>query len=164
MVPTRSVRLAVIGGCIALYLVSLYMDAIQFIENPGTPNTHIIAHSGIIMFFMSIFGPLSGNFAILANPLLWAGWLMIWSQKYRGAVITLAIAFLFTLQTFQLRGQLIDEDEGGVNVSYMNHLLPGWYVWVLAILIPLAAAAYFKWFAPKPPTPPAPEPPSPTPA
>jgi len=161
MVPTRSVRLAVVGACIALYLLSLYMDALQFIENPGTPNAQIIHHSGIIMFFMGIFGPLSGNFAILANPLLWAGWLMIWSQKYRGAAITLFIAFLFTLQTAQLRGQLINEDEGGVNVSYMTHLLPGWWIWVLSIVFPLAAAIYFKWFAPKLPAQPEFEPPAP---
>ena len=162
MIPTRPVRLAVVGISLALFLLSLYLDAARFIENPSTPSAAVIHHAGFTMLFMALFGPLYGNFAFLANPLLLVGWLMIIAQKYRGAAISLFIAFLFTLQIEQLHSHKIYEDEGGVNFSYMTHLLPGWYVWVLAILFPFAAAVYFKWFAPKLPPDPAPEPPAPT--
>jgi len=153
MIPTRRVRLAVVGISFLLFLLSLYLDAARFIENPGTPSAQVVNHAGFVMFFMAIFGPISGNFAFLANPLLLVGWLMISAQKYRGAAITLFIGFLFTLQTYQLHSQKIYEDEGGSNFSYMTHLLPGWWVWLLSIVFPLAAAVYFKWFAPKLPAP-----------
>jgi hypothetical protein len=158
MIPTRRIRLSVVGISLMLFVLSLYLDAARFTENPGTANAQLITHSGFVMFFMALFGPFYGNFAFFANPLLLVGWLMISAQKYRGAAITLFIAFLFTLQTHSLHSQRIYEDEGGVNFSYMTHLLPGWYVWLLSILFPLAAAIYFKWFAPKVPHAPTPEP------
>jgi len=159
MPPTRSVRWSVVGISFALFVLSLALPAGRFIQDPGTPSAQVFNHEGFVMFFMAIFGPFYGNFAVLANPLALVGLLMIISQKYRGAAITLFFAFLFTLQTHQLHSQKIYEDEGGANFSYMIHLLPGWYVWVLSILFPLAAAIYFKWFAPKlPPTAPPPTP------
>jgi hypothetical protein len=158
MIPTRRVRLAVIGISLALFLLSLCIPSARFLQNPGTDSAHVFDRAGLTMLLMSLLGPLQGNFALLANPLLLVGWLMISAQKYRGAAITLFIAFLFTLQTSSLRSHKIYEDEGGVNFSYMIHLLPGWWVWLLSILFPLAAAIYFKWFAPKLPAPPPPTP------
>src|ERR1700678_3715862 len=107
MIPTRRVRLAVVGISLALFLLSLYLDAARFIEDPGTTGAQVITHSGFVLFFMALLGPIYGNFAFFANPLMWAGWLMIWSQKYRGAAITLFFAFLFTLEISQLRSHLI---------------------------------------------------------
>jgi len=156
MVPTRRVRLAVVGISFALFLLSLCLPSATILQNPGSEYAYSFHRAGIILFFMGIIGPVYGNFAFLANPLLLVGWLMISAQKYRGAAITLFIAFLFTFQVQQLHSHKVYEDEGGVNFSYMTHLLPGWYVWLLAILFPFAAAVYFKWFAPK--LPPAPVP------
>ena len=165
MIPTRRVRLAVIGISLALFILSLCVPAARFIQNPGTAYPNVFDRAGITMLLMSLLGPLQGNFAFLANPLLLTGWLLISAQKYRGAAIALFIAFLFTLQTSSLRSHKVYEDEGGVNFSYMTHLLPGWYVWLLSILFPFAAAVYFKWFAPKLPEPvPHAPPPPPTPA
>jgi hypothetical protein len=156
MIPTRSVRLAVVGVSIALFILALCLPSARFLQNPGTPSAYEFNRAGITMLLMSLLGPLSGNFAFCANILLLVGWLMISAQKYRGAAISLFIGFLFTLQTVQMRSTRVIEDEGGVNFSYMTHLLPGWWVWLLSILFPLAAAIYFKWFAPKlPPAPPA---------
>jgi len=149
MIPTRRVRLAVVGISLALFLLSLYLDAGRFIEDPGTTGAQVITHSGFALFFMALLGPIYGNFAFFANPLMLVGWLMIIAQKYRGAAISLFLALPFTFEIQQLHSHLVYEDEGGVNFSYMTHVLPGWYVWVLAILFPFAAAVYFKWFTPR---------------
>jgi len=162
MIPTRRVRVAVIGISIALFIIALCLPSASFLQDPGTPSAYVFKRVGLTMLLMSLLGPLQGNFAFCANPLLLVGWLMISAQKYRGAAISLFIAFLFTLQTSSMRSHAVMEDEAGVNYSYMVHLLPGWFVWVLSILFPLAAAIYFKWFAPKLPPAPAPEPPTPT--
>ena len=156
MVPTRLVRLSVVAASIALFLLALYLDAVQFIENPGTASAQIITHAGGTMLFFSLAGPLKGNFAFFANPCMLVGWIMVLAQKYRGAAICFILAFLFALETFQLRGQALSVDEGGMNFFFFTHPIVGWYVWVLAIFFPFAAAVYFKWFAPK--LPPAPVP------
>lgn len=103
---------------------------------------------------MSIFSPLFLNFAILANPLLLVGWILLGKQKFRAASITLGIAVFCALQTFQLRVFPLLEDEAGANVSYLTHPLIGWDLWMTAILLPFAAAIYFRNLAKR--TPPVP--------
>jgi hypothetical protein len=82
--------------------------------------------------------------AILANPLLLLGWSLFLMRRDRWAAATLGVALLFAMQTFQLRESGMYEDESGSNISYLNHPLIGWYLWVAAMLLPLAAALVFR--------------------
>jgi len=169
MIPTRSNRATVIVVSILLWLISIFLPAVQFHENPGSWRVQTITHSGFeMLFFSALFGWFYANFAFLANPMLLFGWIFIGRQRFRRAFFFLLPAALLTLQTFQLWHTTWHEDEGGVNNSYMTHPTIGWYLWLASILVPLAAAVYFQWFAPKlpashtpPPPPPAPTPPIP---
>jgi hypothetical protein len=158
MLPTRAHRLLVIFISLGLWLVSIFLPAVQFHENPGSTWSHTITHSGFeMLFFSALFGWFSGNFAFLANPLLLFGWIFLGQQRYRRALCWLAPAPLLAMQTFQLRHTTWHEDEGGVNNSFMTHPVIGWYVWLASILLPLAVAIH--WYRiqralPAPPPPP----------
>jgi hypothetical protein len=111
---------------------------------PAPPPDPIITHVGWKMLLVSIAGPMDGNLAILANPLLLLGWSLFLMRRDRWAAATLGVALLFAMQTFQLRESGMYEDESGSNISYLNHPLIGWYLWVAAMLLPLAAALVFR--------------------
>jgi hypothetical protein len=108
------------------------------------PPDPLITHTGWKMLLASAFGPPMGNFAIVANPLLLCGWVMLAIRRYRTAAIVCGVATLFALETFQLRWSGMYEDESGSNISYLTHPLLGWYLWLGAILLPLAAAIYLQ--------------------
>jgi hypothetical protein len=130
-----------------LYVVSFCLPAIYFrtvSTNPtgSTPTpAGYTTKSGIQMAFASLCGPLVGNFAGLANPLMIAGCVLLFLRRGRPALICLALAAVFALQSFQLIFRPYYEDEAGVMLSYMLHPLVGWYCWFGAILLALALAA-----------------------
>ena len=100
------------------------------------PDGHVVK-MGKQMALGSLLGLFFGNFAVLANPLLVAGCILILLQRGRMAINCLAWALICALQTFQLMLVPYHEDEGGVVLSYMVHPLIGWYCWFGAILLAL---------------------------
>ena len=141
--------LVVLGIVLALYAESFYLPAILFRETTTlghlqTPAAGHLVRSGAKMASLGLFGPSLLNFAILANPLLLAGSVLLVMRRTRVAVLCLGGATLCALQTFQLLLFPIPEDEGGVMHSYMVHPLAGWYCWFAAILLALALAVYCR--------------------
>ena len=110
------------------------------------PAGHVVK-MGKQMALGSLLGPFFGNFAVLANPLLVAGCILIFLQRGRMAINCLAWAVICALQTFQLMLVPYHEDEGGVVLSYMVHPLIGWYCWFGAILLALLLALEQNWSA-----------------
>ncbi len=130
---------------IALYVVSFREPAIYFrqmsngINHTQYPVGHVVK-MGRQMALGSLLGPIFGNFAVLANPLLIVGCVLILLKRTQQAVTCLALALLFALQTFQMMVVPYHEDEGGVVLSYMVYPLVGWYCWFGAILLALLLA------------------------
>jgi len=155
MLPTKPTLRWIILSSLLLWIVSLLLPALAFNENPGK-YVRVVHHSGFEMMFASIFGIFELNLAILANPLLLVGWILLGKRKFRGTFITLGFALLFALQTFQLYFTPFMEDEGGSNKSYLTHPLIGWYLWMAAIILPFAAAIHFRNLDKKNPPPPTP--------
>ncbi len=138
----RSLRITLVLILVStLFVISFHQPAILFRQMSTDSTPHILhpagleVKTGIQMALGGLFGPLFGNFAILANPLLLAGCVLILGGKNRLAVRCLALAVLLALQTFQLMLLPYHEDEGGVMVSFMVHPLLGWYCWFGAILL-----------------------------
>ena len=169
MPPTHRIRLGIIAASVALLAASLLLPALQFHLHhdqivtqpaiaaaptyppaadppppPPVPPDVTLSHTGLTMLLGGIFGPFKGNFAVLANPLLVFGWMLILAGHFRKAAIACGVAILFALQTFQLSVSGFYEDEGGSNIAYLTHPLIGWYLWVAAMLLPFAAALYFR--------------------
>ena len=140
-------RWLVIGASIVLFLASLGEPAILFQQMISTSVAHhtvtgrLVAKSGLYMLFAGFFGPFSLNFAGIANPLLWVGWLLLGLGKRKPALITLGIAAALTLQTFQLLRGTLPFDEADVNKGLMVRPLLGFFLWIGSILLPLLAAA-----------------------
>ena len=144
----RSVLMVVVLVVVLiLYVASLSQPAILF-RLASTAGGHVqmqagtVVRSGAKMVFLSLFGPFLLNFAVLANPLLVAGGVLLLRRRTRAALVSLAVAALLALQTFQLLIFPIPEDEGGVMHAYMVRPLAGWYCWFAAILLALALALY----------------------
>jgi hypothetical protein len=110
---------------------------------PAPPPNPLISHVGWKMLLVSVFGPMEFNFAGLANLLLPLGCIAFLLRRDRSAAILLGVALIFAMQTFQLIYSGIEEGESGDFQSYLVHPLIGWYLWVAAMLLPLAAALYF---------------------
>jgi hypothetical protein len=119
---------------------------------PSAPRPDpLISHDGWKMLLVSVFGPLEFNFAGLANLFLPLGCIAFLLRRDRTAAILLGVALLFAMQTFQLIYSGIEEGESGDFQSYLVHPLLGWYLWVGAMLLPLAAALYFRRKSAAPP-------------
>ncbi|QHN03116.1 hypothetical protein FTO74_06845 [Granulicella sp. WH15] len=148
--PTFRTTLALIGVT-ALFALSLQQPAILFrrMSTAGPRNAMIpagyVVKTGKQMALGGLLGPLLGNFAVLANPLLLVGCILILFRRTGEAILCLALAVIFALQTFQLRVQPYHEDEGGVFLSYMIHPLTGWYCWFGSILLALTLACVQQW-------------------
>lgn len=142
---TSSRTIVGLVGIFALYITSFFLPAAFFrtvVRNAAgveSPAGHREKH-GTQMAFASIFGPLVLNFAGLANPLFIAGCVLLLTGKSKPAVWVLALALLFTLQTFQMLKYPFYEDEARVMVSYLVRPLVGWYCWTGSIALALALA------------------------
>ena len=135
-----------------LFAMSFCEPAIFFRQMSAGPRG-VLSPAGYVvkmggqMALGSLLGPFFGNFAVLANPLLLAGCILILFRRARTAVICLTWAIIFALQTFQLMLVPYHEDEGEVLLSYMVHPLVGWYCWFGAILLALLLALEQNWTA-----------------
>lgn len=142
----RSLRtLLFLALVFALFVISFPLPAILFRQMATGAGGLLspvgqVMKTGKTMAVGSLLGPLFGNFAVLANPLLLAECVLILRRKARAAVICLALAVLLSLQTFQLMVLPYHEDEGGVLVSFMIRPLVGWYCWFGAIVLALLLA------------------------
>lgn len=125
---------------IVLFVLSCCLPAIYFFDTVADrvlPGEY--ATIGAYMLFLSILGPFMANFSGVANLLIWLGWGVLLFNPRRVPTILFALAVAFTLETFQLKYQLIPADEAGVKSMKFDHVAIGYYLWVLSAALPLAA-------------------------
>jgi hypothetical protein len=91
--------------------------------------------SGADLLFAGWFGPMLGNFAVLANPLLWFSWRFFWIRRNRCAAVCASAALVFAMHTFLLSVQPYYCDEAGVKLGYLESLEIGFLCWVASMAL-----------------------------
>jgi hypothetical protein len=91
--------------------------------------------SGAALLFTGWFGLMLGNFAVLANPLLWFSWLFSWIRRDRRATVCASAALVFAMLTFQLLVQPYYLDEAGVRLGYLESVEIGFLCWVASMAL-----------------------------
>ena len=143
---------------LALFASSFALPAILFRRMSHGPGGRLwpaglVVKTGKTMALGSLLGPLFGNFAVAANPLLFVGCILMLRRKTKAAIVCLGLAVLLALQTFQLMVLPYHEDEGGVLVSFMVRPLVGWYCWFGAMLLAFFLALEQRWLSRQLPVP-----------
>jgi hypothetical protein len=95
---------------------------------------------GAELLFTGWFGLWLGNFAVLANPALWLGWLLFGTRRNRGASICAAAALLLAMLTFQLAFRPYYFDEAGAKRGYLETPEPGFLCWVASMALILVSS------------------------
>lgn len=85
-------------------------------------------------------GLFTGVIAWFANPVGLVAVLLLILRKFKAAFVTGLVAVGLAATTLMLFVQDLPGDEGGVTKSRLAVLLPGFYLWLIAIgLIPVSA-------------------------
>lgn len=142
MLNVSKVRWIVLAVSSWLYVASFFLPAILFHSVTQHEGTYVSSggmqvYYGSSMALASVFGPLSFNFAGVANPLWIIGCVLLIVNRLRPARICFLVAACLALQTFQLRFEPLPYDEGGVAQGLLARPLIGWYAWFTALLLPL---------------------------
>ncbi|MGI4831759.1 MAG: hypothetical protein ACRYFU_26795 [Janthinobacterium lividum] len=145
LLNSNMVQRVAVAVSVPLFILSFFLPAILFRsvklhESKYLPSGDMQVYSGSSMAMVSVFGPLSLNFAGVANPLWIAGCALLLARKSRPARLSLVLAALLALQTFQLRIQPLPYDEGEMVQGLLVHPLIGWYTWFTALLLPLVCS------------------------
>jgi hypothetical protein len=120
---------------IALYFVACLVPALGFDKRTW---------SGFEALFMGTIGILTGQFAALANPLLFAAWPLLGLGRLNWGRLCCVAALALAATTFTVFSQDVPMDEGGVNHMRLQRLLPGFYLWISSMLVALIGS----WWIP----------------
>ncbi|HSH95163.1 MAG TPA: hypothetical protein VK968_13510, partial [Roseimicrobium sp.] len=120
---------------IAIYFVACLVPALGFDKRTW---------SGFEALFMGSIGILTGQFAALANPLLFAAWPLLGLGRLGWGRLCCVAALALAATTFTVFSQDVPMDEAGVNHMRLQHLLPGFYLWITSMLVALIGS----WWIP----------------
>jgi hypothetical protein len=139
-------RPVVLGSSVVLYIASCFLPALllhtgSFIYGAHTdPVWKWDGHEslrGVELLFTGWFGLLLGNFAVLANPLLWLSWVFFALRQHRAAIISVAAALLIAMLTFQLSFRPYYFDEAGAKRGYLESPEAGFVCWLASMALVL---------------------------
>jgi hypothetical protein len=85
-----------------------------------------------------------GNFAVLANPALWLGWLLFWTRHNRAATVCALVELAVAMLTFQLSVRPYYFDEAGARRGYLESPEVGFVCWVVSMVV-FAASGIWAW-------------------
>lgn len=127
-----------IAGSVLAMVVATGLPVGHFRDAGGSP----VTWNGPTFLACGWVGPLVGTMLCgwYANPALLLGWLLLAFRRPRAAAITLGVAVVLALTSVSLFGAEVPQNEGGVNNLQLQRFGPGFYVWLLAILLPFVAA------------------------
>lgn len=122
---------------ICLYLVSCFLPALAMDRTGGHPRSTMYGGFILLIGWAGLF---TGVIAWFANPVGLVAVLLLILRKFKAAFVTGLVAVGLAATTLMLFVQDLPGDEGGVTKSRLAVLLPGFYLWLIAIgLIPVSA-------------------------
>jgi hypothetical protein len=125
----------VITASIILYAVACCLPALEFKNSNSAPDI-MFGLRALVVGWSGIF---AGVFGWYANPLwVFALFFCLLRKPGFGAVFAVA-ALAIALTTFGVVGQELPGDEGNVTRTTVVALLPGFYVWLASLCVPLLA-------------------------
>ncbi len=87
-----------------------------------------------MVLFLGWMGPLVGQFAWYANPLLLLGMITFMFRKWIATLVFIVLTLLMAANTFLLFFQEVPADEAGVNMLMLQNLHIGFYLWIASTL------------------------------
>jgi hypothetical protein len=143
-VPRRSgmVRFIVLAVSLFLFGLACASPTLIFLRNDTTEETW----AGYMVLFLGWMGPLVGQFAWYANPLLLLGMITFVFRKWIATLVFIVLTLLMAANTFLLFFQEVPADEAGVNMLTLQNLHLGFYLWIASILT-IGIGAVILWRA-----------------
>lgn len=129
--------------------VAIAVSTLALASGSALPSGHFIDESGSpVMWRGATFlacgwvGPLMEGVVCgwYANPIVIVGWVLLALRRYAAASIVSIVAALLALSSLTLFGVEVWQNEGGVNNLQLQHFGVGFYVWLLAVLVPTGVA------------------------
>lgn len=140
--PSARARAFLLLAYVLLYAIACALPALHL---QGSRTTW----SGVEAMVLGALGVRLGHYSWLANlPSLAALWCVMKGYT-RGAVACTIVALLLSLQTFWLPGTELSLGESPSNHVRVVSVGAGCYVWMAALLLPLAAALLLRRPPPK---------------
>ncbi len=116
-----------------LFVVACALPVLAF-ESGNEPHWF-----GAQILLMGLMGIFIGQFAWFANPLLWLAWLACLLRWWIASAIIAMLGLVVALSSFLIVGASIPMDEAAVRKETVSFLHAGFYVWLLAFLVAVAA-------------------------
>lgn len=138
--PSSPVRFIVLGISLILFSIACLLPALVFLGNSG-----IDTWQGYRILAFGWMGPMFGQFAWCANPLLLISMVTLIIRRWVITIVVSILTLLLAANTFLLFFQEVPADEAGVNMLELQYLHVGAYLWFVSILTILIGAVILWW-------------------
>ena len=119
-----------LGLSFILFVAGCISPAIIFVGSRG--ESVMDGFSALVIGWM---GPLYGQFAWYANPLLFFAALALLLRFWKTSIVLIVLTLLLAMNTFQLSTQEIPVDEALTATEHMQSVAIGFYLWITSISI-----------------------------
>ena len=123
---------------LVLFAIACCLPALEF-RNSSAPNDVMFGARALVVGWSGVFAGVMGWYA---NPVRLAGLVLIAFRKPKLAALAGVVSIAIAASTFSHIGKELPGDEGNVTRTTIIRLLPGFYVWMGALVI-LHLAALF---------------------
>jgi hypothetical protein len=138
--PSHPARFIVLGISLILFSIACLLPALVFLGNSGTD-----IWQGYRILFLGWMGPMFGQFAWCANPLLLVSMVTLVIRRWVITIVVSILTLFLAANTFLLFFQEVPADEAGVNMLELQYLHVGAYLWFVSILTILIGAVILWW-------------------
>jgi hypothetical protein len=138
--PSSPARFIVLGVSLILFSIACLLPALVFLGNSGTD-----IWQGYRILVFGWMGPMFGQFAWCANPLLLISMVTLVLRRWVITIVISILTLLLAANTFLLFFQEVPADEAGVNMLELQYLHVGAYLWFVSILTILIGAVILWW-------------------
>jgi hypothetical protein len=138
--PSNPARFIILGVSLLLFSIACLLPSLVFFGNSGTD-----IWQGYRILFLGWMGPMFGQFAWCANPLLLVSMVTLVIRRWVITIVISILTLLLAANTFLLFFQEVPADEAGVNMLELQYLHVGAYLWFVSILTILIGAVILWW-------------------
>ncbi len=128
----KHARWVALGASFVCFALAVALPAAHMRSGVGKGD---IDQPGLFFLGCGWAGPLIGQFAWFANPLLFASWLLLALGRHRIATVMASVATLVAADSWMLFRAKIPENEGGVGGLELLYFQPGFYLWLTSFII-----------------------------